>query len=321
MICLIIGVYKLFSCLVLSYCWISHLIVANKMLMLMLACLVSSAFAVQVSTDYHLDIGIPKATRIKEAEDKIFAGESIGNSRIVGGSIAPIGAHPYLAGLVISFHNHPGQSACGASLLSANRLVTAAHCWDTPTLQAMQFVVVLGSEFLFRGGTRIPTSHVILHPQWTPSNLGSDVAMIYLPQKVAFTSRIQPVYLPSYNLWDTFFGQTATAAGYGLTSDSQVGVSVNSMVSHVSLRVISVPQCQAVFGSVFVQQSTLCTDGSGGVGICGGDSGGPLVIQRFGRPTLIGISSFVASIGCELGFPSAFARVTSFYDFIKQHMT
>ncbi|CAH2269185.1 jg1712 [Pararge aegeria aegeria] len=287
---------------------------------ILLACLVGSGFGVEVLTDYHLDIGIPAATRIKETEDRIFAGESTNGSRIVGGNIAPIGAHPYLAGLVISFHNHPGQSACGASLVSADRLVTAAHCWDTPSLQASQFIVVLGSEFLFRGGIRVPTSHVVLHPRWNPANLGSDVAVIYLPTKVDFTSRIRPLDLPTYSLWDSFLGQTATAAGYGLTSDSQTGVSVNSMVSHVSLRVISVMQCQAVFGPNFVQPSTLCTDGSGGVGICRGDSGGPLVLRRFGRNILIGISSFVANIGCELGFPSAFARVTSFYDFITEHM-
>lgn len=57
----------------------------------------------EVSTDYHLDIGIPSATRIKEVEDRIFAGESFNGSRIVGGGIAPVGAHPYLVSCSIFF--------------------------------------------------------------------------------------------------------------------------------------------------------------------------------------------------------------------------
>ncbi|XP_064073146.1 brachyurin-like [Vanessa tameamea] len=285
-------------------------------------CLVAAVSAtVEVSTNYHIDIGIPEATRIKEAEEKILANQSDVQGRIVGGVVAPPNAHPYLAGLIVTFFNHPGSSACGASLISADRLITAAHCWDVPgTLFVRQFVVVLGSHFLFSGGIRIPTSHVVIHPEWNASFLRNDVAVIYLPYRVTFSSTIQPIALPHNNLWDSFVSETATAAGYGKTNDAQTGVSVNSVVSHVNLRVISVQQCQAVFGMNFVQESTLCTDGFGGIGICGGDSGGPLVINRNGQNILVGVSSFVASAGCQLGHPSAFARVTSFYDFIMQHM-
>ncbi|CAH2041295.1 unnamed protein product, partial [Iphiclides podalirius] len=268
--------------------------------------------------DYHETVGIPLASRIKEAEDAIMMGSSR-IERIVGGAIAPTNAHPYLAGLLITFSNHPGTSACGSSLVSANRLVTAAHCWFH-SLQANQFVVVLGSAYLFFGGTRIATSQVIMHPQYNPSLLLNDVAMIYLPTNVFFSNSIRAIALPSGNeLWDSFSGQWAVAAGYGKTSDQQVGVSVNTMVSHVQLQVITVAQCQAVFG-FWAQPSNICTSGTGGVGICSGDSGGPLVIHRNGRNILVGISSFVASAGCELGHPSAFARITSFHSFITQHM-
>ncbi|XP_050344604.1 transmembrane protease serine 9-like, partial [Nymphalis io] len=285
-------------------------------------CLVAAVSAtVEVSTNYHIDIGIPEATRIKELEDKILANQNNAEDRIVGGVVAPPNAHPYLAGLLVTFYNHPGTSACGSSLISADRLVTAAHCWDVPgSLFVRQFLVVLGSQFLFSGGTRIPTSNVVIHPEWNAQFLRNDVAIIYLPYRVSFSSAIQPIALPHNNLWDSFVAETATAAGYGKTNDAQTGVSVNSVVSHVNLRVISVQQCRNVFGWNFVQESTLCTDGFGGIGICGGDSGGPLVVNRNGQNILVGISSFVAQAGCQLGHPSAFARVTSFYDFIMQHM-
>ncbi|CAH2269184.1 jg1711 [Pararge aegeria aegeria] len=291
-----------------------------------LVCLLSAVFAsksnVEVTKNYHTEIGIPLASRIKAAEDEFFAGLGNNANRIVGGWEAPRYAHPYMAGLVITFINTPGTSACGSSLISANRVVTAAHCWASGRLQARQFIVVLGSHFLFTGGTRIPTDHVVMHPEWDVqmASLINDVAVIYLPYPVEFTQAIQPVSLPHNSLWDSFVGQMATAAGFGKTSDSQTGVSVNSFVSQVNVQIISVAQCQRVFGTNHVRHSTICTDGDGGIGICGGDSGGPLVVIRNHEHILVGISSFVAGSGCELGFPSAFARVTSFYNFILQNM-
>uniref|UniRef100_A0A2A4JJV5 Peptidase S1 domain-containing protein n=1 Tax=Heliothis virescens TaxID=7102 RepID=A0A2A4JJV5_HELVI len=288
------------------------------LLFLSLGLLASASAFVEVNFDYHNEIGIPAAAKIKEIEDKLLAQAPEGN-RIVGGAIAPANAHPYFAGLLISLVGVAGNSVCGSTLVSARSLVTAAHCWRDRTNQAWQFLVILGSNQLYSGGTRIATSNVITHPQYVNANYNNDVAMIILPMSVWFSSNIQPISLPSgWDLWDQFIGNWAVAAGFGRTSDQQAGAS--TIVSHVNLQVISVAQCQAVFGNVFVQQSTICTNGAGGVGICGGDSGGPLVVSRNGVPTLIGISSFVASIGCQLGFPSAFARVTSFSSFIQQYL-
>lgn len=90
-------------------------------------------------------------------------------------------------GLIISLINIAGSSVCGSSLVSHNRLVTAAHCWFDGRNQAWQFLVVLGSPMLFSGGTRIATSNVVVHPQWLPSMLLNDVAVIYLPTNVFFS--------------------------------------------------------------------------------------------------------------------------------------
>lgn len=90
---------------------------------------------------------------------------------------------------MITLLNIAGNSACGSSLLTANRLVTAAHCWFDGFNQGIQFVVVLGSSQLFTGGIRIATSTVVMHPNWTPSTLANDVAMIYLPYNVGLSGR------------------------------------------------------------------------------------------------------------------------------------
>ncbi|XP_063828639.1 brachyurin-like [Ostrinia nubilalis] len=280
----------------------------------------SALLEVTPSRGYHEAVGIPLAASIKKAEDEALAKASEADiHKIVGGVLAPANEHPYLAGLLIDLVNTAGQSVCGSSLLSTNRLVTAAHCWYDGVGQAWRFTVILGTQFLFWGGRRISTSEVFMHPQWNPSNLSNDVAMIYLPVDITFSNNIQPIPLPDASqLRNTYTGQWAVAAGFGRTSDSQVGAS--SVISHVTLQVISETQCRVVFGEGFVFPSTLCTSGIGGVGLCGGDSGGPLVVTQDGQKHLIGISSFVAANNCQGGHPSAFARVTSFMNFIQQNL-
>ncbi|KAF9796239.1 hypothetical protein SFRURICE_016162 [Spodoptera frugiperda] len=275
----------------------------------------------KVQTNYHDAIGIPAVEKIRALEEASLANEAVtNNNRIVGGALAPVGAHPYFGGLLINLVGTTSRSVCGSSLLSANRLVTAAHCWFDGVRQAWEFTVILGSNWLHTGGERIATRQVIMHPQYVPRFLTNDIAMIYLPWNAMMTANVRPIRLPrNMEVWNQFEGHWAMAAGFGKTSDLQQTSA--SVVSHVSLQVINTNTCASRFEAGFVTHSTLCTSGVGSVGICGGDSGGPLAAHdNFGEPFLIGISSFAALNMCQGGFPSGFARVTSFVGFISQHM-
>ena len=48
--------------------------------------------------------------------------------------------------------------------------------------------------------------------------------------------------------------------------------------------------------------------------------GGPLSVQSNGQSLLVGVTSFVSGVGCERGFPTGFARVSSFIPWIQSHM-
>lgn len=71
--------------------------------------------------------------------------------------------------------------------MTANKVITAAHCWFDGEYQAYVFEVILGSVTLFTGGTRIETSNVVMHPNWNPALVRNDVAMITLPNAVTFS--------------------------------------------------------------------------------------------------------------------------------------
>ncbi|XP_038218696.1 collagenase-like [Zerene cesonia] len=278
------------------------------MRVLILLCFFVSAWCKEpVFVDYHEEVGIPEAARIKKVEDAIdFDG------RIIGGSASSLGAHPYMAGLVILLTSN-SESVCGASLLSNTKLVTAAHCWRSRLNTARQFTVVLASVRLFSGGVRSITSRVVMHPQYNIENLRNDVAVITI-NSVAFTSAIAPITLASGSALYT--NQWPTAIGFGRTSDTAV-ISQNSILRQVNLRVISNAECRATYGWAYIVDSSLCTDGGRGTGTCGGDSGGPLVVGSGTARRLIGITSFGSSRGCQVGAPSVFARVTWFNSWIR----
>ncbi|CAH0686220.1 unnamed protein product [Spodoptera exigua] len=277
----------------------------------------SNPQAAHTAFGYIKNYAIPLAETIRKAEEQAQINAS--GSRIIGGDPSPLGAFPYQAGLLASYAGISGNGICGGSLVSANRVLTAAHCWFDGEYQAFMFTVVLGSTTLFAGGTRVATSAVAVHPNWNPSNARNDVAVIYLPNNVAFSNVIAPIALPSGSqLNEDFAGETAIASGFGKIGDN-INITSSQFLSHVSLSVITNSVCRFAF-PLFLHSSNICTSGIGGPGTCQGDSGGPLVVNRNGQPLLVGITSFGSPLGCESSMPAAYARVTSFMDFINQHL-
>ncbi|XP_045451875.1 chymotrypsin-1-like [Melitaea cinxia] len=293
----------------------------TAVILLSLVVYASTATLPQISYDsspygYLTKYGIPEADRIREAEEKILSG-----SRITGGSPAALGQFKYQAGLLSEIIGIPSdrRGVCGASLISANRLVTAAHCWFDGRNQASRLTVVLGSNFLNFGGTRIQTSDVVVHPLWFPLLVRNDIALIRLANNVLFSDTIGPIALPTGALTSqTFEGEAGVASGFGITADGG-GIANNQFLSYVSMNILSHAQCVQAF-PLQASTATLCTQTTGGTSTCRGDSGGPLVVQRDNNPVLVGITSFGIAFGCTIGYPAAFVRVTSYVNFINENL-
>jgi len=187
-------------------------------------------------------------------------------------------------------------------------VLTAAHC-----AQGTQFQVILG-RLLWQGsgGVVSVTTNKIVHNGYNPSTLTNDIALLHLPSSVPLGGSIQPVTLAK-DPTNTYVGVTALVSGYGLT---QQGGGVSPSLNYVDLPIISNAECSGYYGSIIVS-STICASGNGGKSTCNGDSGGALVVQSGSSYTQIGVVSFVSSAGCASGYPSGYARVTSFVDWIQ----
>ncbi|XP_022827093.1 complement C1s subcomponent-like [Spodoptera litura] len=253
-------------------------------------------------------------------------------SRIVGGSLAALGQFPYQAGLLL--HQPYGNGIASASLISNNRILTAAHNLNDGVANVPSVTVVLGSTTLMSGGVRIISSDYILHENYDISIFRSDIAIINLPSPVQFSSILAPIALPSGSqIEEDFTGDVAIASGFGNNPGSKELLYYNNILMSLSnieivnqilyllhswWPVISNDECASAFGSI-VLPGIICTGSVVGKNICTGDSGGPLAVQRNGNPLLIGVVSFGRG-GCDGGSPSGYARVSHYIDWINERL-
>ena len=207
---------------------------------------------------------------------------------------------------------------CGGSIIAPRVVLTAAHCVE----RTINIQVILGGhnintvrEVGQQRQTVRPAGYRI-HAEYNPDSLANDIATLILPTEVIYDKFIQPIVLPSGDeLNELFVGDLATVSGWGRFSDSNSATS--TYLRFVSGNIISNDACRAVFRDMVIP-STVCTSTVGGRGGCNGDSGGPLTVQSNGTLIQVGIVSF-GMRGCERGFPAAFARVTSFVDWIAEN--
>ncbi|KAJ8912542.1 hypothetical protein NQ315_006613 [Exocentrus adspersus] len=234
----------------------------------------------------------------------------IPSPRITGGQEATPNSIPYQVGLFISVSG--GTAFCGGSLISPQTVLTAAHCVDSVT-GAVE--VILGAHRIRENEptqVRVNASRIIVHPQWSSTLIRNDIAVLHLPQPVQLTDAIQVVALASDNS-NSFQGHEAHVSGWGLESDEATAIAESLRV--VSLPIISNSVCNVAYLGV-IQDTNICASGLGGRSTCSGDSGGPLVIGA----KQVGIVSFGIALGCEIGWPPAFTRVTSYIDWINAHV-
>ncbi|CAH1636844.1 unnamed protein product [Spodoptera littoralis] len=262
---------------------------------------------------YIKSIAIPLADEVRIAEEEGRQNPS----RIVGGSLAALGQLPYQAGLIL---HHPSiNGLASASLISNNRILTAAHNLNDGWSTVPSVTVVLGTTTLMSDGVRQTTSDYVLHENYNVFVFRSDIAIINLPSPVQFSSNLSPIALPSGSqLGDDFTGEIAIASGFGINPGNG-GVLPNQPLSYVDLPVISNDECKQAYGSIILP-GIICTGSVVGKNICTGDSGGPLAVQRNNSPVVIGVVSFRSGGVCDGGSPAGYARVTHYVDWINEHL-
>ena len=237
---------------------------------------------------------------------------------VVGGRDATQ-AYPYMAALLYDSGGRPAapdDAVCGASLVRADWVLTAAHCVvgdDGKPVPATSLAFLVGSHRLDRPqeGDTVPAAEVIVHERYgrqdNEAAASYDVALIRLARPAAQGA---PVRIPAPSekgLWAA--GRRATVTGWGAQAFGDPGLTYQNQLQEVDVPMVSDAECAAAYPSDgingrFEPRTMVCAgERYGTKDACQGDSGGPLVVpDASGALVQAGVVSF--GFGC--GYPAQY---------------
>ncbi|XP_028360997.1 enteropeptidase [Phyllostomus discolor] len=235
--------------------------------------------------------------------------------KIAGGKDAEEGAWPWLAAL---YYNR--QLLCGASLVSSNWLVSAAHCVYGRNLQPSKWKAILGLHMTSnltspQVVTRL-VDQIVIHPQYNKRTKNNDIAMMHLEFKVNYTDYVQPICLPEES--QVFPpGRICSIAGWGRVAYEGPTADI---LQDADVPLLSNEKCQQQMPEYNITENMVCAGyEKGGIDSCKGDSGGPLMCQENNRWLLAGVTSF--GYQCALpNRPGVYARVPRFTEWIQSFL-
>ncbi|XP_037054119.1 transmembrane protease serine 9 [Peromyscus leucopus] len=232
--------------------------------------------------------------------------------RIVGGVEAAPGEFPWQVSLR---ENH--EHFCGATIIGARWLVSAAHCFNEfqdPAQWAAQAgsVHLSGSE---ASAVRARVLRISKHPAYDADTADFDVAVLELARPLPFGRYVQPACLPAAtHVFPPRRKCLISGWGY-LKEDFLVKPEV---LQKATVELLEQSLCASLYGHSLTDRMLCAGYLDGKVDSCQGDSGGPLVCEEpSGRFFLAGIVSW--GIGCaEARRPGVYTRVTRLRDWILE---
>ncbi|NXT41382.1 OVCH2 protein, partial [Pelecanoides urinatrix] len=252
-------------------------------------------------------------------------------TRIVGGNQVKQGSHPWQVSL-----KRRQKHFCGGTIVSAQWVVTAAHCILDRNL--LQYLNVTAGEHDLRirenGEQTLPVKYVIKHPNFDPRRpMNYDIALLKLDGAFNFSSSVLPACLPDPG--EKFeAGYICTACGWGRLNENGV---LPQVLYEVNLPILNSKECSRALSTLKkpIQGDTIMCAGfpDGGKDACQGDSGGPLLCRRkHGAWTLAGVVSW--GMGCARGWinnekkkhynrgsPGIFTDLSAVLSWIQENMS
>ncbi|XP_029522865.1 hepatocyte growth factor activator isoform X1 [Oncorhynchus nerka] len=240
---------------------------------------------------------------------------SVAKGRILGGSSALPGTHPWMAALYIG-----DDSFCAGTLVSSCWVVSAAHCFFRSPLVS-KIRVILGQlnfnvttsdtktfgveKYIFPG--RFSVFNPTLH----------DIVLVKLKKQdghcVRRTQFIQPICLPDKAMtFPDYYCCQITGWGHMHEKANKY-----SNLQEAGVRIFPFERCiqPEVYGN-HVTSNMVCAGTDRCVDACQGDSGGPLACVKDDVSFLYGVISWGDGCG-KTGKPGVYTKVVSYVNWIN----
>ncbi|KAJ0029669.1 hypothetical protein NQD34_004666 [Periophthalmus magnuspinnatus] len=241
------------------------------------------------------------------------------------------------------------QLVCSGALVNQRTVVVAAHCVSELgkgyPLDPDRVKVVVGMHYRHdnresKALQHLRVSSIVIHPDYDPLILDSDLAVIKLLDKARIGEKVLPLCLPDGQDSEVTEGQ-GLVTGWSPIPDPSLGSEEKARVGLVHLT--DVVPCENQYARngvpVSVTENMLCGSQKpdyGDSSICPSDTGGILVLpglaqfQSNNKQTqgesrepwrLLGLVSFGYDQGeCDPDLYTVYTRVDSFKDWIQAHM-
>ncbi|XP_078685659.1 complement factor B-like [Branchiostoma floridae x Branchiostoma belcheri] len=262
-------------------------------------------------------------------------------SRIYGGTDSKKGAWPWQTALFLKTEQGNNKYFCGASLLKARWVVTAAHCITGEVYRQgnidTDIVVGLGLTERSLPGTSktahaqyIPVRKAYIHGDYDRFSdvFDYDIALLELRDAAVLGPWVRPVCLPAnvrQGLRMSEEGTTGTVVGWGRLGDGATPTA--QILQQISLPVQPHGTCERAMEAAgrptaqYTSRMFCAGDVAGGRDACPGDSGGPFMVSRKSGGTdrwhLVGVVSTGTDQGCgRPGQLGLYTMVAKYLDWI-----
>jgi secreted trypsin-like serine protease len=238
-------------------------------------------------------------------------------SAVVGGGPA---SKPYPYMIAFEYDPPGGRSdfsqVCGASLIGADKVLTAAHCVYDGDMTSSEVVAPSSVRFLIgtydlqnrAGAETIGATRIEVFPEYD-SDYKGDIAVITLARAATKGTPIRLANPATEKpLWAA--GKQATVTGWGTSIFLDPGLAYQDELQEVQVPMVSDAECDTAYflddpihGDFYKDVDVCAGERTGGKDSCQGDSGGPLVV-----PTAAGelVQAGVVSRGFGCGYPNSY---------------
>ncbi|KAI1288070.1 Trypsin-1 [Halotydeus destructor] len=251
---------------------------------------------------------------------------------IYGGDSAYPGDFPWMTSLQkkSSYEFRYGHF-CGAAIIDAHWLLTAAHCFKLIDGKTGLKAVYGTLQWAEKSAAHqfFTKDSVIIHERFKQGKWNDDIALIRLKDPIVFVNEtgdingkrtaVYPLCLPEPE--DHFNQGMATVAGWGLSDKSKN--KPEPTLQSVMVKILNASDCYNYaktdqYAITAYQRDTKVCAGYpyGKQDSCTGDSGGPLFQKLGDKAVQMGIVSF--GKGCaKPGYPGVYTRVSSYLTWIE----
>ncbi|XP_021257911.1 inactive serine protease PAMR1 isoform X3 [Numida meleagris] len=231
---------------------------------------------------------------------------------------------------------------CSGALVNERTVVVAAHCvtdlGKTIVLKTAELKVVLGK--FYRDDDRdektiqnLRISAIIVHPNYDPILLDSDIAVIKLLDKARISSRVQPICLASsHDLTSSTEDLKIMVTGWKVLADIKDPGYKNDTIRMGAVQMVDSLLCEQQYEDngiqVSITDSMFCAkqDHTAFSSICPAETGGIAAITLPGKASpelrwhLMGLVSWGYDKTCSLELYSGYTKVIPFKDWIEKNL-